>query len=437
MMMSRKVPRAVAAAVAFAGILLCAPLPSWSSGVYDPVPLRDREHENLIEKSRELHRYFERHALLHTDPAVLELVRELGYALAPAPTDDYIDYRFFVLRDPSPNAFALPTGDIYVHTGMLARLEDESQLAALLAHEITHVAGHHSVVSYRTSNRRIVTGLVLSGVFGDLGGLIATGLYTSLYGFSRELEQEADDRAAEMLAASVFDAHALPELFEQLARDPEGLRPRVPTVWSTHPQLESRAERSREQTASMPARGRDARAYDAVMLDVRLATLRDYIRDDYPRTAIALAESSAARHPESAQLMHLLGDAWQTLGPRSELDLEDVSEAQKRRNVSTRARRTRQERERALLETDTGQAAYLDNISRARDAYRHALALDDGYGPAYRGLGDASYGLGEHRDAARAYVEYLTHAPDAADRPVVLARLRELRDLLQAQESEQ
>ena len=92
---------------------------------------------------------------------MLELVRRVGHALRPPPSDDYIEYEFFVLRDPSPNAFALPNGHIYVHTGMLARLRDEDQLAALLAHEINHVAGHHGIVDHRATRKKAIAGMVL------------------------------------------------------------------------------------------------------------------------------------------------------------------------------------------------------------------------------------------------------------------------------------
>ena len=188
-----------------------------AEGVYEPVPLKDKEHR-LIEESRELHGYFERQSLLYTEPRVVELVASVGRSLAPPSTDDYIEYRFFVLRDPSPNAFALPNGDIYMHTGMLARLTDTAQLAAILAHEVNHVAGHHSIVNFRAANKKIVAGMVLTGVLGGIGAVISTGLTASMYGFSRELEQEADDHAVPLMVASPYDAQALPEIYGVLAR---------------------------------------------------------------------------------------------------------------------------------------------------------------------------------------------------------------------------
>jgi predicted Zn-dependent protease len=424
----RALPGLMAAALALVGGTAVA------NGIYDPVPLKDQELM-LIETSRELHGYFAQRSLLHADPRVVELVESVGRSLTPPSTDDYIEYRFFVLRDPSPNAFALPNGDIYIHTGMLARLEDTAQLAAILAHEINHVAGHHSVVDFRSTNKKIIAGMVLTGVFGGAGALISSGLYTSMYGFNRELEQEADDRAVTLLASSPYEADALPEIYDILARDYEGVRPRVPTIWSTHPQLEARAARTRTQVSGARPGRRDAEAFEAVVRPIRAMTIRYYVQDDYPRTALALAESLARRYPNDVELIELQGDAYAAMGPRTEFDEDELSNSQRRRNATQRVTRTRQEREAELMKTSAGQAALRANLGRAREAYEHAIAVDPNHAPAYRGLGEVAERLDEPRAAAQAYVDYLKKAPDAADRPVIVERLRALRDRLQSKES--
>jgi predicted Zn-dependent protease len=405
-----------------------------AQGVYESVPLKDKE-QRLIEESQELNGYFERQSLLVTDPSVVELVAGVGRSLAPPPTDGYVQYRFFVLRDPSPNAFALPNGDIYMHTGMLARLSDTAQLAAILAHEVNHVAGHHSIVNFRAANKKIVAGMVLTGVLGGLGSVISTTLAASMYGFSRELEQEADDHAVPMMIASPYDAQALPEIYGVLARDFEGVTPRMATIWSTHPQLEARAARTREQVADAPSGRRDTADFDAIVFPIRTMTIRDYIQDDYPRTAVALAENLAARYPEQPELVQLTGDAWVAMGPLTEFDDADLSNRERMRNANRRVTRTRQERAARLLETPEGQAALRENLGRARSAYERALELDANFAPAHRGLGEVAERLGEPRAAAAAYVEYLRKLPDASDRAVIVARLRTLRDQLRTEET--
>ncbi len=433
--MTRKPPDARARSCLAAVAAACAFVVGASAeGVYEPVPLKDKEHR-LIEESGELNGYFERQSLLYRDPRVVELVANVGRMLAPPPTDPYIQYRFFVLRDPSPNAFALPNGDIYMHTGMLARLSDTAQLAAILAHEVNHVAGHHSIVNFRAANKKIVASMVLTGVLGGLGSVISTGLAASMYGFSRELEQEADDHAVPLMVASPYDAQALPEIYGVLARDYEGITPRMATIWSTHPQLEERAARTREQVAGAPSGRRDTEEFDEIVFPIRTMTIRDYIQDDYPRTAVVLAENLAARYPEQPELVMLTGDAWAAMGPLTEFDDEELSNRERLRNANRRITRTRQERAAQLLETEEGQAALRANLGRAREAYERALALDADYAPAYRGLGEVAQRLGEPRAAAAAYVDYMRKAPDAADRAVIVQRLRTLRDQLRTEET--
>jgi hypothetical protein len=129
----------------------------------------------------------------------------------------------------------------------------------------------------------------------------------------------------------------------------------------------------------------------------------------------------------------LLGDGWQAMGARSAVEEDDLSNGEKRRNASQRVRRTRQERQAELLETEGGRAALAQNVGHARDAYRRALEIDAGFAPALRGLGECADLAGEPRAAAQAYVEYLKAAPDADDRAVVLERLRALRDVLRSE----
>lgn len=430
--MTRKPYKRLVHALSAAATSVCLAFAAYGDGVYEPVPLKDGERR-LIEESFELNGYFARQSLLYGDRNVVDLVAEVGRSLAPPPTDDYIQYRFFVLRDPSPNAFALPNGDIYMHTGMLARLTDSAQLASILAHEINHVAGHHGIVQFRSTNKKIVASMVLTGVLGGVGSIISTGLAASVYGFSRELEQEADDRAVGLLASSPYDARALPEIYGILAQDYEGITPRMPTIWSTHPQLEARAARTREQTAGAQAGLRDTERFDATMFGVRTMTIRDYIQDDYPRTALKLAQTLAARYPEQPELVLLVGDSWAAMGPLQEIDELELSNRERARNATRRVTRTRQEREAELLKTPEGQAALRRNLAEARAAYERALALDASFAPAHRGLGQVAERLGEPRAAAAAYVEYLRKAPDAPDRTLIVERLRVLRDQLRTE----
>src|SRR5688572_28363248 len=353
--------------------LACASAVS-AGGVYEPLPI-DKDEWRLIEESKDLEGWFSAKSLLYKEPTVLELVRRVGHEIRPQPTDDCIEYEFFVLRDPSPNAFALPNGHVYVHTGMLARLSDEDQLAALLAHEINHVAGHHSIINHRATRKRTIAGMVL-GSLGGWGAVISIGLQASVYGYSRDLEEEADDRAIEVLLASRYDPHALPEMLDILGRDYEGLSPRTPAVWSTHPEVRARAETSRALVAGTEPRERNHDAFEAAVMDLRAMTIEDYVQDDFPHTAVALAESLVERHPDDLTLLQLLGDAWQGMGAQGPIDPESLSISDKRQNLRARARKSRAQRLAELLETEEGRSAYAANLKRAEETYERVLAIE-------------------------------------------------------------
>jgi len=389
-------------------------------GVYGPLELRRSEPNDLIDTASQYNDMFARRSLLYGDSSVLELVRRIGHELAPEPTDAYINYEFYVVRDPSPNAFAFPNGQIYIHTGMLARMADESQLAALLGHEINHAAGHHTILSHRITAKR----LAIQVLAGGLGGLMGQLRY------SRHLEQEADDRAAFLLQDTPYDPHAITELLEILNEDFEGLDPRIATIWTTHPDPEERIEASRINVADLPSKPRDPDSFDAVVYPLRSLTVRDYIQDDYPYTAIAVAERFIDRYPEDLDFRMALGDAQRVLGPRPAALPEEFSKRDARRNLRDRIRRTRDQRMERLLETPEGIESMAMNLASARATYEGILEIDPGYAPAYRGLGDVYQAEGNDREAARAYLTYVREAPAADDRSVIMGRLTEIRNRL-------
>lgn len=395
-------------------------------GVYEPLELRRGEPNDLIDTSGQYKGMFERRSLLYNEPGVLSMVRRVGYELAPEPTDDYVHYEFYVIRDPSPNAFAFPNGQVYVHTGMLARIADESELAALLAHEINHVAGHHTILSHRITVKRLAI-----QVFG--GGL------ASLMGqlrYSRQLEQEADDRAAFLMQDTRYDPHGMTDLLEILNQDFEGLDPRYATIWTTHPDPEARIEASRQNLAGVPHKPRDPVAFDEVIYPLRLLTVRDYIQDDYPYTAIAVAENLIQRYPDDLDFRMALGDAQRVLGPRPPSLPEDFSKSDARRNMRDRIRNSRGQRMDELLETPEGIAALAVNLAAARATYEGILATDPDYATAYRGLGEVCEAEHNDREAARAYLTYIQRQPDAPDRPIIVGRLTAIRDRLVQEEQQ-
>jgi beta-barrel assembly-enhancing protease len=100
----------------------------------------------LWERARREHRKLSRSSGLLRDPVLEEYLTDVAYRLLPPGTlDAGVSPSIHVLINPSLNAFAYPTGAIYVHSGLLARLENEAQLATVLAHEIAHIVHRHAI----------------------------------------------------------------------------------------------------------------------------------------------------------------------------------------------------------------------------------------------------------------------------------------------------
>jgi tetratricopeptide (TPR) repeat protein len=402
-----------------------------ASGTYEALPLQPDE-AFLIEFSEEINRHFERGSMLVGNDAALSFVREIGNALAPGATDDYIRYRFFILRDPSPNAFALPNGDVYIHVGMLARLWKPAQLAAVLAHEIAHVAGHHAIIEYRDDRRNRVFDAIGQGINGRAGWPIEFGRDASMYGYDEELEYEADDSAIDVLSRTGYAPEALADLLQILESDQESVDARMQTVWTQPETLRVREARIGGQTKNVPLQS--SPDLEGILMPFRFLTVHDYIREDRPRNALGLAQSLMQLAPLQPALSQLVGDAFQALGPTEMVDVRKLKWEERRRIDHRRALKTVPERNAAQAVTVEGRAALARHLAEAEHSYRAAIELDAQFAPAYRGLGEVLQATESPRDAASAYVQYLRLAPDATDRSVILARLAKLNGVLNALE---
>lgn len=414
-------------------------------GIYTSVNLTDAEYR-MIETAGEMHDQMQRRGLRQNDLELEAWLQEIGNRLVPVPTDSYQEYRFYLIRDPSPNAFALPDGQIYVHTGLICRLENEAQLAYLLAHEISHVAGHHGILSYRSYKRKAVLSNFivvlgsLAGGWGELGGhLMSYGLATSVFGYSRDLEQEADVRGYTVMLDAGYDIREMPELFEILGEDFEGLNPRMGGKWSSHPDLILRgqyttalaADTAEESLADLSLGSDDFRSR---VRPLALETVRDYILSDYPKTALELAQNLIEEDPEYAAGWVALGHSYIALGATSEFSVEaQLTNKEKKAQVKLRSKLTRDELRAQAEKSPQAQANIRYNYAEAEKSYRLALQLDKAAVEAHAGLGEIYLRREMYRDSARELVAYLRLRPDAPDKSIVMDDLRDIAKILNAE----
>jgi predicted Zn-dependent protease len=171
---------------------------------------------------------------------VQEYVSHLGDSLLPAGaqgTTRPIEFRFFVIEDPSINAASLPDGTILVDTGLLGAVENEAQLAFVLSHEVAHVLQVHSKrEADETRGARV--GLIIAGIaagafIGDTGTFLANvGIASVVNGHQRELENQADRLGLQNVIEHGYDPREAPN-FSRMVINRYGDRS-TSKLWSNH-----------------------------------------------------------------------------------------------------------------------------------------------------------------------------------------------------------
>jgi len=168
-------------------------------------------------------------------------IDRIGQKIARVSQRPDLEYHFAALQDKSTNAFALPGGYVYVLRGMLEKLTSESQLAALLGHEIAHVVARDSMAAL--SRQHVIDVLMVAAIVGRAPGdaVRAAGL-TRLFldlRYSREDEQEADLAGLAYMTAAGYDPHGAAELI-QILEDEHAVKQLE--FFSTHPSPRNRRQ---------------------------------------------------------------------------------------------------------------------------------------------------------------------------------------------------
>jgi predicted Zn-dependent protease len=154
----------------------------------------------------------------YADEKLQAYVQQVGERVAKSSHRNQLAYQFSVVDSPDINAFALPGGYIYIHRGLLAYLNSEAELAAVLGHEIAHVTARHSVQQQSQSTAWSVLGQAVAIGTGVGAAADVTGVLGSAFvrGYGRDMELEADGLGAQYLARSGYDPQAMIEVVKVL-----------------------------------------------------------------------------------------------------------------------------------------------------------------------------------------------------------------------------
>jgi len=420
--------------------------PATSETISDEPFVFGKVDQDLLSEINLLDERFEKDGAVYHDPVLDAYLNRVGKAVVADKKLENVEWKFRALRDPVPNAFAMPNGSIYINTGLLALLDDENQLAAVIAHEITHVSGRHTYLRNRSLRKKVLAINIINtiGTWNPVGGatglainLIATispfMLAISVLGYSREQEKEADLEGLKAATAAGFAPEGMPNSFKALQRDVEGEQ--INSFYNDHPKLQERVNYT-SSSISADARklsedeAKTARNdYLALMEIVDRHNVDLAINEGRFRSAVYTSQKLVDLHPDSSENLYYLAESYRVLGPRNaELTKEQLTSGAKKKAAKTRDKRTLEEQDAELLKTPAGQEAWKTNSQKSETLFVHALELNRFNASAHRGLGMLYERLNRKAEAAGEYAKYLELAPNAVDTERVRRRLTVLRD---------
>jgi len=411
------------------------------------------------------------------DPEIVSYVNSIGQRLVAVSADAGRDFEFFVVRDNTINAFAMPGGFVGVHTGLLLAAQSESELAGVLAHEISHVTQRHIARQVQKSSQlswAAIAGLLVavlaarSNPQASQAAIVGTqaGAIQAMLNYSRDFEREADRVGFTLMESAGFDPNGMPAFFERLQRATRlSELNAAPAYLRTHPLTTERMADLQARAASVPYRQvPDSVDFQLVRAKIRaddgspleaVAAFQNQIKDGRYATewaaryglATALLRARQFRRADAALALARTGAGphpmLETLGARIKRESGDAAGA-------------RDELVRALK--DFGQRPYIvyeyAETLQALNAHREAITLLEGIvrthphdARAYQLLAKSHAALGhiawQHRAQGEYYalsgslpaaIEQYQLAQRAGDGDFYLlssvdARLRELKDL--------
>lgn len=274
----------------------------------DTSTLRDNERR-LWYEAAEYDDTIERSGQIYNDPRATAYLQSVMDRLYP---EFRGKIRVHLYDSTELNAFALPNGSVYFNIGLLARIENEAQLAAVLGHEAAHFVERHSFrqrVSAKNASAFAVSGIP----FADLAAI------SSVSGFSRDLERQADEVGFERLVKAGYDPHDAYKVFQRLADEVKALGSKEPYFFSSHPKLVERIATFKELAARQKGGGRlGVQEYNHAIQPIRLETLRKDVGQDRYQSVILVMEDSNLRRYYPAAGYCYLGEAYRLRGQKND-----------------------------------------------------------------------------------------------------------------------
>jgi predicted Zn-dependent protease len=343
------------------------------------------------------------------DPELQAYVDKVGKSLVPKWVDPrQTHFTFTLVADPSLNAFALPDGTVVVHSGLIAALENEAQLAAVLGHEISHVTHRHAYRGYKDQQGKqkwvglgsMLAGAVVGTKSQSVANLIAgegsqIALNAAVNGYGRKLEDEADVVGLYYMVEAGYDYMEAPQVwrvFSKYVKDQDKVSNWFFSDHSTH------AARIKNLTR-------------AINLDYRGSVSRSNLRageEEHDKAVAQLSQQNAMANYEGKEY------------------------AQAARGLMSVVERNPGD---AVAHYNLGRVLWAQggerNAQQVLDEFSAAIKLNPNMAEPWRDAGVVLYELRDLNRAGQAFSRYLQLAPNAPEAP----RIRAFLEVLKSQQA--
>lgn len=297
------------------------------------------------------------------------------------------DIRVHVVRMPLFNAMMAPNGMMLVWSGLLLRVENEAQLAAVLGHEMGHYLERHQVEQLRTAKDRAVLAQMVGMLGGVAGAIGQIGISASMFSFSREHETRADRVGMRLMREAGYDGREAATVWDNLLAEmkvtggeEEGTRN---VMFATHPPTAHRRDDLLQLAGGGGGRTGEA-DYRKAVAPLRFGWIQDEIKRGQYEESLVLFDRLLARSAEDGELLYARGEIYRL--------------------------------------RDEG-----DDAAKALADLQRASGIDKAPAETFRSLGLVYRTRGDQRAAREAFEKYLSLAPAAPDAGMVRSYLRESR----------
>ncbi len=225
-------------------------------------PVTGRREISLVSEGQEIQmgqeaaQQVEAQLGLVDDADLQAYVRRVGLELARQSERPNLPWRFGVIDDPTPNAFALPGGPIYITRGLLGLMDTEAELASVLGHEIGHITARHSaqqITRAQLGQIGLIAAILVRPELAQFGDILSSGMQLLFLKYGRDAERQADELGFRYALTQNYDVSEMDDVFLALQRIGEAQgRSGIPAWASTHPDPGERAQTVQQRVAALP-----------------------------------------------------------------------------------------------------------------------------------------------------------------------------------------